>query len=374
MQNKEQASSSEPSLKRKLDEENVNNEKSDSREHSKKLKESSSEIIQDNISSSSSSSTQPERLSILIMSDIHNYDIYFERVRKILDKNQVKVDIVLCPGDIVNIKTKEEYKSKEFQLESLKNVEKIAQGMLSFAPKAYLIPGNHDPDAMFENKLTQPNENIHLIHNSIVELREGLYLAGFGGSVPSFHISPPELASTRAWKGYPHSTDEAFGNELSQLIERMKAFRQVPSSSSSEPPSHMTTTETPQQQQPQPQQLQPQQAQQSHQFIFMTHNGPANCDTTLFQKVDITSPKIISGSDALRGFIEQTELQSSCVCLIHGHTHLFRPSSSLVGTLPIVNPGSLMEGNFSVIQLERQTHLENGPFLLESVTSYRFKP
>lgn len=223
---------------------------------------------------------------------------------------------------------------------------------------------------MFENKLTQPKENIHLVHNSIVELREGLYLAGFGGSVPSFHISPPELVSTRAWKGYPHSTDEAYGKELAPLVERMKTEMNQPSSSSMP----TTTLSTSRSSEVNTEQQEPKEASHYRQYIFMTHNGPANCDTTLFQKVDITSPKIISGSDALRGFIEQTELQSSCVCLVHGHTHLFRPSSSLVGTLPIVNPGSLMEGNFAVIQLERQTHLENRPFLLESVTSYRFKP
>lgn len=132
------------SLKRKLDHEeqlsvhNNNKEGLDARENQKKLKESST----NEGSTKTDIIAQPERLSILIMSDIHNYDIYFERVRKILDKNQVKVDVVLCPGDIVNIKTKEEYKSKEFQFESLKSVEKIAEGMLSFAPKVYLIPGN----------------------------------------------------------------------------------------------------------------------------------------------------------------------------------------------------------------------------------------
>ena len=36
--------------------------------------------------------------------------------------------------------------------------------------------------------------------------------------------------------------------------------------------------------------------------------------------------------------------------------------------------GSLMEGNFAVIQLERQSQLENKPFLLESVNLLRFKP
>ena len=83
-----------------------------------------------------------DHLNILIMSDIHNFSQYFTIVKQIIDKNKLKIDIVLCPGDIVNIKTKEQYKSKEYQLESLLAVEKIAREMLQFAPKIYLIPGN----------------------------------------------------------------------------------------------------------------------------------------------------------------------------------------------------------------------------------------
>jgi len=191
---------------------------------------------------------------------------------------------------------------------------------------------------MFDNKLTRSFDNIQVIHKSIVELTKDLYLAGFGGSVPSTHISPPEICGTRAWEGYPHRSDDSFGQDLLPFVETIKA--------------ELTQDD-------------------SKQFIFVTHNGPYDCDTTLFQKYDITSPKITSGSVPLRSALESLEIQSNCVCHIHGHTHLFRPGSSLVGVLPIVNPGSLMEGNFSVIQLERQ---ENGKFLLSAVNSFRFKP
>ena len=83
-----------------------------------------------------------DHLNILIMSDIHNYSQYFSIVKEIIEKNQLKIDIVLCPGDIVNIKTKEQYQSEEYQLKSLKDVEEMAKQMLNFAPKVYLIPGN----------------------------------------------------------------------------------------------------------------------------------------------------------------------------------------------------------------------------------------
>ena len=200
---------------------------------------------------------------------------------------------------------------------------------------------------MFENKFTQNYENITQVHNSIVEIRDGLFLAGFGGSVPSFYISPPEMESMQAWKGYPHSSDELYGNDLAQFMENIKEEFSRPTSS----------YETPRKQ-----------------LILMTHNGPAKCESTLFQQTDINSPKIISGSDVLRNIVEREEIQLNCLCHIHGHTHLFRPCSTLVGKLPIVNPGSLMEGNFAVVQLERQLIECNQPFLLESVNLYRFKP
>ena len=128
-------------------------------------------------------------------------------------------------------------------------------------------------------------------------------MAGFGGSVPSYHVSPPEMNGTGAWKGYPFASDEIFGEELKSI---------------------MTSIE---------------QVKNDEQVIFMTHNGPFDCDTTFFKKVNIHSPGITSGSVPLRKYIEQDDVQNKCICHIHGHTHLFRAGSSLVGTLPIINPG-----------------------------------
>ena len=137
-------------------------------------------------------------------------------------------------------------------------------------------------------------------------------MAGFGGSVPSFHVSPPEIAGSGAWKGYPFTSDESFGKELESIISSMKEVNN------------------------------------NQQIIFMTHNGPFSCDTTFFKKVNIHSPGITSGSETLRAFIEQDEVQNKCLCHIHGHTHLFRAGSSLVGTLPIVNPGKVLLSIFNI--------------------------
>lgn len=107
-------------------------------------KKRTNEVIDEQLrpSKKTSNDETTESIKILLVSDIHNFIQHLERVRIILDKQKLNVDIVLSPGDLVNIKTPEEYASEDFQLESLRKVEEIGQALLQFAPKVYLLPGN----------------------------------------------------------------------------------------------------------------------------------------------------------------------------------------------------------------------------------------
>jgi len=53
--------------------------------------------------------------------------------------------------------------------------------------------------------------------------------------------------------------------------------------------------------------------------------------------------------------------QSHVTCNIHGHTHPGRGQSSVVA-VPVVNPGSLKEGNFGIITLR----VDSGKWRLQS--------
>lgn len=73
----------------------------------------------------------------------------------------------------------------------------------------------HDTMSHFEITSSLP-ENIEFpfnVHSRKIQIAPHLSLLGLGGSVPSF-CNGKEL-----WEGFPYSTDEKFGEELSGLLD-----------------------------------------------------------------------------------------------------------------------------------------------------------
>ncbi|KAL9643490.1 hypothetical protein ABK040_010104 [Willaertia magna] len=277
-----------------------------------------------------------EELTILLVSDIHKDIDKLKNVEEVLKKNHLnKIDYVLCMGDVVNIKTPEEYESKEVQKEAFEEVLTIGKALQKFAKTVYMIPGNHDPDEMF---LPKEVDGIHFIHKEIISLKDNLILAGFGGSIPSHYETPSNIKGERAWEGYPFKTALDFEKEW--ILFEKKILDTIKED-------------------------------EKKQIVLMTHNGPNECDTTVFQKYDIESPIIMSGSSNVKDSLAKIEFQNHLLCNIHGHTHAFKPMTSRIGICPIVNPGSLMEGNFAVLRLEK---LNSNRFDLTGVNLFRFLP
>mmetsp|Transcript_47760 Transcript_47760/g.123884 ORF Transcript_47760/g.123884 Transcript_47760/m.123884 type:complete len:174 (+) Transcript_47760:647-1168(+) len=88
------------------------------------------------------------------------------------------------------------------------------------------------------------------------------------------------------------------------------------------------------------------------QIIFLSHCGPASSKTTIVEAED-GSGKIYSGSTSVEDLLCHRDNPSRAVVCIHGHTHASRGQAK-VADVPVVNPGSLKEGNFAVLQLVRE--------------------
>jgi len=88
---------------------------------------------------------------------------------------------------------------------------------------------------------------------------------------------------------------------------------------------------------------------------MMTHDGPRGSKTTLDHIKE--NETIVFGSPSLKKFLSSN--QSSILCNIHGHAHMGSvldrvPTSE--SKLQVINPGSLVEGQFCELTLKRDTN------------------
>jgi len=125
----------------------------------------------------------------------------------------------------------------------------------------------------FEENYTLPEcKHSRLVHKKCVELELSneaahpkLFIAGLGGSVPSYHYPSQE----RAWVGYPYTTDDALKQDFEPFI--CTALEQVSNAKGS--------------------------------LILFTHNGPLQCATAKYH-VDLEDEPIESGSASILNTIK----------------------------------------------------------------------
>lgn len=146
-----------------------------------------------------------------------------------------------------------------------------------------------------------------------MEITSDLVLAGFGGSVPAYNL----VDGKEVWKGYPFHSENDFIKDFTPVEEQLAKHK-------------------------------------DKSVILMTHNGPSESSTILYQK-DIGAPKILSGCTHLAEYIKSKDSQLNVVCNIHGHTHLGHGRCQ-IGKVQIVNPGSLMENRFGIMYLDRDSN------------------
>jgi len=272
-------------------------------------------------------------LSILITSDVH---LSFENVLKLADwakKNNRKFDLILNPGDFCNLNEEQALKGDEGYRVVIEELQRISKNVL-------YIPGNHDSKYLydsipqdFENPeewqplpvqaLTQYKPKLYdrNIHNKYVKIHEkNLYVAGFGGSIDAHLYSDKEKVE---WPGFPYN-DQQYGMGFTHL---MNAWDRIKTSSSDA-------------------------------LILLTHIGPAWIGTTAkHEKPYNENEKIQSGSETVYDLMKTVKYQEEDIPLlwIHGHTHAGKgidQGMTDFGTIPVVNPGGLCYGRFSVLNLK----------------------
>eukprot|EP00761_Pharyngomonas_kirbyi_P004564 gb/GECH01004569.1/.p1 GENE.gb/GECH01004569.1/~~gb/GECH01004569.1/.p1 ORF type:complete len:107 (+),score=23.36 gb/GECH01004569.1/:1-321(+) len=87
-------------------------------------------------------------------------------------------------------------------------------------------------------------------------------------------------------------------------------------------------------------------------ILLMTHCGPVTSSTTFAWKENNFDNLIYSGSKELDGLLRTELMQDNCLLNIHGHTHIGRGQIPF-GKINVLNPGAVMEGNFSLVTLRK---------------------
>jgi len=251
-----------------------------------------------------SSEKKHSHLRFLTVSDIHLSLSNVKKVIKWLDDRHLKVDFVLNSGDLANIKV---YNDEKILKEAEDVALSINNLLAMIHPTVFWIPGNHDSPKLFNNEYPLgTGVNMHL---RSYDLDSDLVLVGFGGSVPAYH------QGKQIWEGFPYKTEDEFKSEfdkVTNLIEGLEHHKSV---------------------------------------LLMTHNGPSESSTVIFQK-SMHEKLILTGSWVLLDYLKSQVAQSRIVVNLHGHTHLGYGRQK-IGHVQVVNPGCLAESRFGLMELAR---------------------
>jgi len=268
-------------------------------------------------------------LNILITSDIHLSFEYVEQLKKWIKKNNKKFDLILNPGDFCNLDENQVYGNDTGYQALLDRLRTISKNVL-------YIPGNHDTRMLYDSipqDVENPDEweplpvmvstnsvdniNERNIHNKFVKIHENnLYVAGFGGSIDAYLYENKEKVE---WLGFPY-TDEQYGKGLGHLMEAWDRIKKNEDNS----------------------------------LILLTHIGPAWISTTSKNcKPYNDNERIQSGSEAAYELMKSYKYQeiNKPLLWIHGHTHAGKGMTDF-GSIPILNPGGLCYGQFSILSLK----------------------
>eukprot|EP01083_Nonionella_stella_P141479 436013_1 len=248
-------------------------------------------------------------LRILITSDIHKATGNISKLGEWLKKRKIGVNWLFSPGDFLNMSSEDQTQTEE-RNRGEKEIAGLLSELANINSPVFYLPGNHDPISLFQKDATSLGENSINMHNSVVELCDGLHLSGFGGSVPAYQDGK------YLWEGYPYTSEQQLEEEYSELSDKIEKLN----------PSNL---------------------------IFMTHVGPANSGTTLDRSYT-GEPEVTSGSETFFNAISSKEMQARTLFYVHGHTH-FAPGQCWIGKVPVINPGSLMFNRFCLVNLRHSS-------------------
>lgn len=291
----------------------------------------------------------PNAIRVLLVSDIHVALGRITQLGEWLARQRTVLDLVLCAGDWCNLRNEgmtDDGEEERILAEAEGQITVMLSALENICARIVYVPGNHDPRTTFgigarglapAGETTMGKEEAELglcpqlsphsvnAHANVVELAPGLLLAGWGGSVTATRGGEP------LWPGFPYSEAQMHAG-LCGVLARLGS-----------PVDGAATTDGAAAPEQQPQ------------LILLTHCGPAGACTATdcCAKHGSLDEKIETGSEAVRRHILSAPVQARCFLAIHGHTHA-SPGQACLGAVRVVNPGSLAEGSFALLTLERR--------------------
>jgi len=270
-----------------------------------------------------------KQLSILVTSDIHLSFENIEKLRNWVKKNNKKFDLIFNTGDFCNL-------SEEQLLQHDFGYSEIVNQLQNISKNVLYIPGNHDTKYLFDSipadsenpeeweplpvkALTEYTSNLNErnIHNKYIKIHDkNLYVTGFGGSVDAFLYNNKDSIE---WPGFPFN-DVQYGKGFTHLMDAWNKIKKNENDS----------------------------------LIILTHVGPAWLSTSSKNgKPYSESDRIQGGSESSYELMSTPTYQNENAPLlwIHGHTHGGKGLTDF-GSIPILNPGALCYGQFSVLNLK----------------------
>jgi Icc-related predicted phosphoesterase len=220
-----------------------------------------------------------------------------------ITSTKVHYDLVLHAGDFSNI----DKKKHDDPIEEAKALSEATETLNAIKDKlqipVYFVPGNHEAAVLYDGC------RLGSVHKKSVMVADRLALIGFGGAPPGVQFVNGNWVEV--WEGYPQPTHEAFDNDVTSFFNE-------------EVNKYSPDTD----------------------FIFLTHCGPWNMETT------VSGSGVYTGS---RGIKEILDHYDKRVFLApHGHLHeklgIVRKKDT---DYIVVNPGPVLSKRAAHILLSR---------------------
>ncbi|EAS01472.1 ser/thr phosphatase family protein (macronuclear) [Tetrahymena thermophila SB210] len=259
-------------------------------------------------------------LVILLLSDIH---LDHKKIEKLKgwhkDYNNDIIDYAFILGDFDNLFQDKNNIDLNECCQSEARITNLLNFLEFLSCPLLLIPGNHDPQTMFDahkksSELPRMTQHSFNIHKQAFQLNQTLSVVGFGGSIPGYQF--PNGVKTKLWDGYPYDSEKELEDDANEFFK--KQFENEP----------------------------------QKQFILMTHVGPYNSSTTIVKTESVSDQHVYSGSEYLDKLLQSYSQQ--VIVNVHGHTHDSHGRNNIY-KVPVVNPGSLLDGNFCKINLHKDS-------------------
>ena len=287
------------------------------------------------LSSNEEERLKVSKLRILIVGNIKSNFMFVEKLKEWQLSNLEYFDYIFFVGNFLNLKPGTQNKE-----EIIPKSEAEITGLITFLENInlnmYYIGGCTDPITLFRLNapvLTMKSTNLH---KKYLKLANDLYVFGMGGSIPTFiNNYNNENGFLKPFKnynydyeyssGFPYNdnnskyygSDKLFINEFKQAFSELE--KEIKENNSTK----------------------------NIKFILISNMGPFSSPTTYF---NINNNSIVfNGSKQLEKEIFNIK---NIILNIHGNNNCGK-GLSYIGDKCIINPGNLHDGEFVILNLER---------------------